>query len=280
MEIQNGFEVGGPIITPHFHTPYTTFFFFCGQNFSRTFFSSFGDPKALLFKNQNSNTPTMPKRQRSSTKERKSSYKTKKVRRSTVVNLADNGVPSTIKAKLRYSESISLTPSAGAITGSIFQLNSLYDPDYTGTGHQPYTFDQRIAMHDHYTVIGGRVSITFLPTGNHYFCGLNIRDQNTAITDSKYFFETPRSQARLMSASATDPITLHASWKGSDFFGTSTFIGKDPYRGTVSASPLEGIFAGVYVGSFDGFSTTGTVSAIVRITFDSVFTEPRLLALS
>lgn len=202
------------------------------------------------------------------------------MRRSVVVNLADNGVPSTIKTKLKYSDGISIFPSAGAITGHVFALNGMYDPDYTGTGHQPYTFDQRIAMHDHYTVVGGTITVTFLPNGNFFFCGINLRDQPTLITDFKYFFETPRCTARLMSASASDPITITMRWNAKDFFGTNTIVGKDPYRGTSSNNPPEGIFAGIYVGSFDGASTTGNVSALVRITYDSVFTEARLLALS
>jgi len=43
--------------------------------------------------------------------------------------------------KLTYGENISLTSTTGALATYQFAMNDLYDPNFTGTGHQPRFFD-------------------------------------------------------------------------------------------------------------------------------------------
>jgi len=69
-----------------------------------------------------------------------------------------------MRTKLRYADNISQTSGASAGTfGSewAFRLNSLYDPDYTYTGHQPYGFDQLASLYYSYRVEGVRVRVTW-----------------------------------------------------------------------------------------------------------------------
>ena len=40
-------------------------------------------------------------------------------------------------------------------------MNSLFDPDQTGTGHQPYYFDQFAALYNRYTVLGSKLTAEF-----------------------------------------------------------------------------------------------------------------------
>jgi len=60
---------------------------------------------------------------------------------------------------LRFSVlgSLSSTTSGACGTEWVFRLNSLYDPDFTYTGHQPYGFDQLAAIYGQY--IADRVDI-------------------------------------------------------------------------------------------------------------------------
>lgn len=52
--------------------------------------------------------------------------------------------PPIMHRKLAYSQVVRLTSGSGGLSGTsqVFRANSLYDPDLTGTGHQPYGFDQ------------------------------------------------------------------------------------------------------------------------------------------
>ena len=51
------------------------------------------------------------------------------------------GFPDQLVVKLKYTDQINLTNIVGY--GSyVYRMNSLFDPDLTGSGHQPLGFDQ------------------------------------------------------------------------------------------------------------------------------------------
>ena len=43
------------------------------------------------------------------------------------------GFPTEIRTSLRYSDVITLTSTANAVANHVFRMNSLFDPDFTGT---------------------------------------------------------------------------------------------------------------------------------------------------
>ena len=57
--------------------------------------------------------------------------------------LTGNPVPPRLFTKLKYVQTLQpILITAGAPTVRQYRLNSVYDPDLTGAGHQPYGFDQ------------------------------------------------------------------------------------------------------------------------------------------
>lgn len=69
------------------------------------------------------------------------------------------GLPKQMFAKLRWTTNYSANVAASSSANRDFRLNSLYDPDYTSTGEQPYYFDQYSAMFARYRVYGVKVNI-------------------------------------------------------------------------------------------------------------------------
>lgn len=61
------------------------------------------------------------------------------------------GFPDSYSTVLRYADTIVINPGA-TIGQYTFRGNSLFDPDYTGTGHQPMYFDQLAAIYGKYRV--------------------------------------------------------------------------------------------------------------------------------
>jgi len=62
------------------------------------------------------------------------------------------GFPPRKRLTLKYSDTFEMSSTSGAIVAQQFRVNALFDPDYTGTGHQPRGFDQWCASGGPYHV--------------------------------------------------------------------------------------------------------------------------------
>lgn len=76
----------------------------------------------------------------------------KVVRRTNQWSLPSTGFPRNLAVKLRYCDVATLGASLGATDTWVFRCNSLFDPDVTNPGHQPYYFDQLSALYKRYRV--------------------------------------------------------------------------------------------------------------------------------
>ncbi|WP_218254000.1 hypothetical protein, partial [Candidatus Magnetobacterium casense] len=82
--------------------------------------------------------------------------------------------------KMKYSDVI----SGGALFGDVhMNLNSLFDPNRSGIGHQPYGFDQLATLYNRYRVIscGYRITCATPTAGNTV---LTAMPGNTVVTAS------------------------------------------------------------------------------------------------
>ncbi len=74
------------------------------------------------------------------------------------------GMPRTHLCKLRFAlvpGAYQTMASTSYMSGRVFRLNSIYDPDYTGGGDQPRFRDQLAEFYDSYQVLGAKVDIDF-----------------------------------------------------------------------------------------------------------------------
>lgn len=77
------------------------------------------------------------------------------------INKFHTGLPPSIIMKHVYVDNYKLdnTGTTSAAATQQFRLNSLYDPDLTSTGHQPYYYDQIQALYSEYCVYGVLVDL-------------------------------------------------------------------------------------------------------------------------
>lgn len=73
------------------------------------------------------------------------------------------GFPSSLQTKLRYHEGMTFASAAGVVSQNVFRANSLFDPNETGTGHQPMFFDQFAQVYARYVVKRSTIKVTFNP---------------------------------------------------------------------------------------------------------------------
>lgn len=75
--------------------------------------------------------------------------------------------PDNLVCQLKYVDSYVLTSTGNAMSARQYmRLNSINDPDQTGTGHQPLWHDQLAAIYERYVVVKSRMKVTFTPYAN------------------------------------------------------------------------------------------------------------------
>lgn len=84
--------------------------------------------------------------------------------------------PDRMDARLHYAETVALTLNLVATATTYqFRASSIWDPNSTGTGHQPYQRDQIAAMYSYYKVHKCSYRITFFrPQVTGLWVGVNV----------------------------------------------------------------------------------------------------------
>lgn len=194
------------------------------------------------------------------------------------------GLPKSTRARLRYKAYVYLNPGAGSVSTQVFRANSLFDPDYTGVGHQPIGFDQLAAMYDHYIVTGSTARVT--PVGNFAnstMCTLLLSDTSTGPTPWTTAAEQPGAQVRILQGNGSSSSTqkpMIVSFDAKTFFGVKDVIdNRDNLGALCDTNPADGAYFIVSVQAAD-MSADIDLGFLVELEYDAVFTERALLAAS
>jgi len=141
--------------------------------------------------------------------------------------------PAVEKYQMRYSQTITINPGIGACGVYKFRANSIFDPDYTGIGHQPYGHDNLESIYQHYTVDSSTITVT--PTvGVAGVWGIQVDDNSNFSTAG--FDRAVESQATSVcvtgSTNGQSPQTLKKSYNRFSSFptykDTSSLFGASP----------------------------------------------------
>lgn len=207
-------------------------------------------------------------------KKKKASYQPTKV------YVGRQPFPNQLFNTLSYTEQVVVTATSGFATYQ-FSANSLYDPNSTGTGHQPMYFDQLMALYDHYTVLRSRIRIT--PAVNSSLATPSFAvvyiDDDTSVASSFSQAAEQQSATKVYTwlPAASNPPPIYLGWDAAKTFGPNPQA-QDSLQGTASTSPTEqSYFTFVYqdagVGNF-------SFTALVQMEFDVVYDELKTLAQS
>lgn len=184
-----------------------------------------------------------------------------------IVNLGQ-GLPKKIMVTHRYRESFPVTSTTGGIGNYLFSCNGLYDPNTTGSGHQPMYYDQFSALYDQYTVIGSRITYLIVPSTSSTVpvkIGVFINDDTTSTpTSVDNISELPSGKMYILPQNSTKTLVIRKNWSAKKTFGGSV-LGNDSLQGTISTNPSEQSYYQISMQSIDSFSTcTIFVQALVE----------------
>lgn len=139
---------------------------------------------------------------------------------------------------LRYCANVTLDAAVGTIGKWQFRCNSLFDPDVTGTGHQPYGFDTLASIYNHYQVMKSFITIegvaasVGLNAGNGV-AGILVSDDGTTVSDIDTIREVKTSKWTMYDS--TNKFTVSNSFDTKTMF-PATF---QALGANVTANPSE-----------------------------------------
>lgn len=202
------------------------------------------------------------------------------------------GVPGKYFCKLRYADHITLDPNVSGLASYVFRANDLYDPDVTGTGHQPSPFDTMMSVYATATVVYSKMYIVPTMPFNDSTVPMYITiikshtsTVATELTDYIDLAECRNRASRLKlignySTKAVDGNNiLKANFSAKKWFRVKSIIGDRNYQCDAGSSPAESCFYQIISTTPDGTNPSAQTYR-VNITFYAVFTEPKTIARS
>lgn len=187
--------------------------------------------------------------------------------------------PDRMRCTLTYSSLyISVIANSAAAGRQQFSMNSLFDPDFTGTGAQPEYFDQLAALYNRYRVYGAAIKVVCLPfttAGAQINVPTNVvlvpSAQSLASVNVDDAAGLPRAQNRVVTGNMDQSnVTLVSSHSVSEILGVKDVEGADRLQALITASPSEQCLFSIIARTADGVTAT-SLGVSVRLTFDCEF---------
>lgn len=212
-------------------------------------------------------------------KGRKLNKRKAKYQKAVITHMRGTGFSDMTSARLTYVDTLVLAPTA-THTSYSFRGNSLYDPDYTGTGHQPLYFDQYSEIYNKYRVMGCSIRID---TNNAstasalYFIAYPSTDLGTLTTISQALEQNRAKAPKIIPLGQTYSSTRIKAYASSrKVLGlTKTQVMDEDNASTVGANPLQVWYWNLFWESTDGNADVIT-HAIVKLTYYVQFFDRKI----
>jgi len=186
--------------------------------------------------------------------------------------------PAKTTKRLRYSTNIQLASTSGAVVSYVFAANGLFDPDVTGTGHQPMGFDQMMVQYNHYAVTYAKIKVAFKGISSTKMTAcIRYDGGSTPITVIDRIVEQGGCAIDNLDATSVngDQKLLWLSLDIAKIQGisASALTSDSTLRGDVASNPSE--LSYFHVQLWDAAGQTGSANIDVVLEQTSVFFEPR-----
>ncbi len=185
------------------------------------------------------------------------------------------GFPDRLVTKLRYNDVLTAVSTTGALNTYIFRWNSTFDPDLSGTGHQPLYRDTYASIYDQYAVTRAWARIRFDNTSNSVgFVFGAVTDDDSSVSST---FQTLMEQSHGNSETLTALTGSHSSHELNMVWDAAKVLNIDPYtseayKTAVGSNPTEVSTLVMWSKPIDG-STTATMLITIELIQEVLWTE-------
>lgn len=189
-------------------------------------------------------------------------------------------------ATMVYNDTIEISLTSIPFNYHYFRANSIYDPDFTSTGHQASGHDELANLYSRYTVVSCGMRVDFASTSpasaGQCIAGVRLDNDGATVGTAKETMEQRGTKYLLLSDADGGPNTgkLYTN------FNCKRDFGLDPYvdtAGNISSdfgsSPNHSKYFQIFAYNPAG-DTGSTVTAVVTMYYKVLLTQPVDLGLS
>lgn len=188
-------------------------------------------------------------------------------KRTVTVNRALAPIPQRYITKLKYSDIFTLSTTNS--WSYYYNLNSLWDPNRTGVGHQPYGYDQLAVLYNRYRVISCSYVVTGYSGGSVIRVGTLPLNEPITFTNMSYICENPRAQFMLQ-VPGGDAKMLKGKVYIPSLVGRSKsqYMADDQYQAQTNASPGSLALLGVFGSDIADLTTNVSCTITLEYTVE------------
>lgn len=210
-------------------------------------------------------------------------------RASTLIIRQPTVMPDRLKIKFRFTEIISMVSTGGALNYYQWRGNSLFDPDLTGAGAQPYGFDQWSSFYQYYRVLGSSITVTPIAPpaaaagfGSSIVYGIYPHNTitNTPASGIQSLERPYRKWTMLSGAKGYSSVKNYMTT--AKIFGETkqSVMSEDNYQAANTTNPTNQWQWTVFMFTGDTASNSATIPFYVTITYYTVLSDRAQLAVS
>lgn len=175
---------------------------------------------------------------------------------------------------LRYSDQITLNPAAAATSPYLFRANSIFDPDYSGVGHQPYGHDNLQNIYRSYVVDKAVVTMTPTQFGNTV-CTYGARVSEGSPITSFHLARETKGTTLATTATGARAVPISRTYERKKMWP----IEKDT-TATFGTNPSDDVFFELFMQGPNQSVDPGSVDYMINITYYVTCFELKHLASS
>jgi len=176
----------------------------------------------------------------------------------------------------RYQGLISLAPAANSASYNVFRWNSVYDPDFSGTGQTAQTYTQLSALYGRYRVMHAKLTVEYVNTAAVALSTFVVLSPATTlgtniaqILGQRFLWTGGVGGAQ---GAATLKHTVAAPVGKIYGVPESQVRTEDDFAAVAGGNPNNGVYA--HVGVYCPGGSSGAVTMHVTIDYDVVWSLP------
>lgn len=194
-------------------------------------------------------------------------------------SLHGSPMPDRFNTSLIYSDTVELNPSNGTLVHYDFRLNSLYDPDFSGAGHQPRGFDQMMAFYQKFRVYACKIDVCMLAPGpsdnaRAKWAVLVSGSSSTPLWSQYILEEHPNrvSPVYLTNNGTANTLPRYTGFvKLKDIYQVKDLEDDSDAQGSASSNPNRSAVMQLFCAALDGSADPGNVPFQVTLTYYTTF---------